>query len=396
MRYELILLAVCFNFILIFLSCENNTALDSANLKGDFIEEHIIVTADNHKIEDATSVLEEIAEIKINANTVVELGVVFDFQVINDGIILVDRNQGRISKLSTAGSIMWQIDPNVNDRFVHNEILNPTSFDVEGQRLIVYDDNDLFSYSFKGDTLGTITTYPLHFLDHEFIDENNILFATNGTRNTFDEGFKDDQLIWVKSKKIRQSFINKRPKLGTEIGVGGRKMLTEWKGQYAYHSPLMDTVYAIKLPEVKADFILRFASQESSQEIMYNPKIEKKLSYLVNKELANFYTIASTKERIVATYTNPAPATCLLVIDREKKRPLINTHYLRWEDKVIEAPILYSDGYLLTLQSDYKTKHLAKISSNNMITGSWKEELKILEENSSDNEGATLYLMKLR
>jgi len=345
------------------------------------------------EIANVANLFKDVAAIKLSPGVAEYVGSIFHFFVVDSvGIVLVDEISRTITRLNNSGGIVWQISARSDDYRYFNSIEEFT-FDQFNRRIIVYDDSRLFAYDLDGRPLGVEAVSDFDYNQMVSLSREDVFYSTQGYING---GLSDKpkQLVWVKNGRIQKSFVEKVFQDPPFTFVGGMNEFNFLKGEVHYHAALRDSFYKIDFADVSPAFTFSFNSEESTDELMRDKMVARKLSYISKNNVPFVINLAADDDNVLVSYKK-AKSNYVAILDREVNEWLLNNQYLRYHDLVFRAPSLYWNGYFLIMIPEYRVKHFSKIPDNvTAVSEHWKEELEKLDE-SYDGLGAkTLYLLK--
>jgi len=383
------ILLICVTFV----SCKTDRQRLESNFESS-IPDYLISPGSSKDIGNVSNLVKGVRTLNLRADVAEKIGVVFHFFVIEDkDLLLVDEISGTLTRLSRNGEIIWQIAAQRDDYKIFPSI-DEAVLDPFHRHVIVYNDFNVFAYDYNGQSVYVKSRPDFDFFTMLPCSSDDMVYATQGLPSTA-VNVLPQQLIWEKNKEIQRSFVNALPIVPRGTLVGGFPRFSVLNGAVHYASIYRDTFYKLNLPTVKPAFTSRFTGTITTNEVMESGRISNKLTYMVENNIPERYSLAADDENIVQTYQRGG-RNFFAMIKRRTKKLLVNHQHIQFGEQVFRAPLLYNNGYLLRVVPKYKEEHYQKLSADaNQVTDQWMEELRELDEAYDGRGEKVLYLVEI-
>lgn len=318
-------------------------------------------------------------------------GAVRDFIPFADKVVLVDRHASRLTAVDFDGDILWQLKsqntPLNSFSSIFTARLNPFNKLIE-----VFDDNSFSVYSF--DESGKFVSkrkevtslldrvafsdvevvYDLNFFPKAYLDPD-------GT--AYDFARSSDGLNIVKFKK-NGSFD---PDDSAYVTFDNFNLVGD---DIYHHKNFFDTINRVNIDAVEPIYTIKCKQGESAQEIMTNLGLNDKVSYIMKESVPFVIQSVPIEYKVYSTYRK-GRRKGIHVID-ERSVELVNAFYLRHEEHIFPAPIIYRDGYFFSMLFDSQLSEIKELKSNPEFPESFSADQVSSFSPDSDLEKLTLFI----
>ncbi len=390
-RFLLVITLFC-NFIS---GCSNPESVSPGSSEQPRVDDYNLTVGSSETIGDLSKAVKGVRKIELSSEVAGQVGVLFHFVVIDSSdVILVDEISGKINRINGDGEIVWQIKANGDDFRYHTGI-SEFLYDSFHKQLVVYDEFETFVYNLSGQP---VKKYPsMNFDYHQFVFASDVdrIYSIQGFQNI---GLSDvpKQLVWTRNDTIQGFFVDALRRTPGSSLIGGFPEFSQFNNHLYYHATFRDTFYRLDPPVIVPDFTLRLSIPITTSDVMDMDRVKEKLTYVHENRIFKIYGVAADSETIATTYLRKGGDQYFAILDRMSNRWLLNNQYLRFQDYVFKAPILYHDGYFIRMFPQYQIDHYAKLKKDDdTVSPQWKEELQRLDTAYDELGPKTLYLIEL-
>ncbi|MBC6995974.1 hypothetical protein QWY85_10975 [Neolewinella lacunae] len=343
------------------------------------------------KVANITSLVKNVTTVKLSDEVNLKIGSVSFFFVLDSmDMIIGDKNTGWILRIDQHGKAKWGIQADKKGDYRYYTSIHECAFDPFNQQLVVYDFTHRFYYDLSGNFIKVERNAKFTSRQMYFYSNSDIVYSAQGLKN-FDYFDTPKQLIWEQDNELKSGYIEETFYAPSSVMVGGFEEFSKLNGMLTYHPTFRDTFYSVDLPNVYPDFTLRLKGMETTDDVMKMEGVIQKLRYVYDRDIPLLQCFAVDSNKVLQTYIIP-PTFFFNVFDRNTEKILVNHQFLKFKEHIIQAPLLYHDGYFLTTLTQDQVDHCNQLDKNAAsVSKAWRDDfLKMRGE-----ESKVLYLIEV-
>lgn len=370
-------------------SCEGQNETEGQQgitLPSYFIDNNAIAP-----LQDCTNLFDlRVIEMSKEASLLVG-GAVKDFIPLKDRLVLVDRLAGRLTAIGYGGEVLWQVKSTYDSMDSFTSIFT-ARFNPYSQLIEVFDDNTFTVYRFnESGAFVSKRKETTNFLDRVSLSDTDVVYDMNFHPKAYldeeglayDFAWSSDGLNIVRFKKNN----NYDPNASAYVTHDNFSVV----GDKAYHrKSFFDTIHLVKIGVVTPAYTLKCKQGESAQSIITDSGYSDKVKYIMKESVPFIMQSVPVEEKIYSTYRNGRRKGFHIVDDNGVE--LLNTFYLKHEDRVFPAPVVYRDGYFFSMLFDSQLSEINEMKSDAGFPDTFSAEGVNSFSPESDLEKMTLYV----
>ena len=335
--------------VLIVLVCSCRSDVVGSNAIVEDIPVIELLIGESKRVQVIDEYVDRVVRVKLDSDVANKIGDFSKFFTSSDNkFILVDEWAGVITCINTDGEIMYSIESGGDPR-TNFPVIEICHYDKINKQILVNDGAHIYTYDDDGSFVSKRAKENFNYLYRHTVSKDDVLYTVQNEYQ-FTSGVHR-QVVWEKNGVLNGDFLNELPFMPSGIGIRGFSEFHELDGKLYYHSTLRDTFYDVKLPNFIPAFTVNFIGKESTDNILRNGKIENKLNYLMREAIPFVVDAGVGDDKVFISYRRVGDSYVALY-DRKKGEVVFNGQYVRCENFIFQAPLLYDNGVFMRMFSD--------------------------------------------